>query len=83
MAATASGYTREQPFAAELLVNQRITGRGSDRNIRHVELSLQASGLRYEPGDALGVWAVNPPALVEAVLAALELWLASLEAQAA
>lgn len=70
---TASAFTREAPFAAELLANQRITGRGSDKDIRHLELSLEGSGLHYEPGDALGVWPQNPPALVDAVLAALDL----------
>lgn len=73
LATATSLYTRDHPFAAELLVNQRITGRGSDRDIRHIELSLEGSGLQYEPGDALGVWPVNPPRLVEAVLCALEL----------
>lgn len=65
--------TREAPFAAELLANQRITGRGSDRDTRHIELSLEGSGLRYEPGDALGVWPANPPRLVDAVLDTLRL----------
>ncbi|MFC0678829.1 assimilatory sulfite reductase (NADPH) flavoprotein subunit [Lysobacter korlensis] len=71
LAAAPSAPTREAPFAAELLANQRITGRGSDRDIRHLEISLEGSGLHYEPGDALGIWPVNPPALVEAVLHAL------------
>jgi sulfite reductase (NADPH) flavoprotein alpha-component len=66
-------FTREHPFAAALLANQRITGRGSDRDVRHIELSIEGSGLRYEPGDALGVWPVNPPVLVDAVLATLHL----------
>ncbi|MDQ3228533.1 MAG: assimilatory sulfite reductase (NADPH) flavoprotein subunit [Pseudomonadota bacterium] len=69
----APAFTRATPFAAELLANQRITGRGSDRDIRHVEVSLKDSGLHYEPGDALGMWPVNPPALVDAVMQALEL----------
>ncbi len=64
--------TREQPFAAELLANQRIALGGS-KDIRHIELSLAGSNLRYEPGDALGVWPRNPPALVEATLDALAL----------
>lgn len=64
--------SREQPFAAELLANQRIT-LGGDKDIRHIELSLADSGLRYEPGDALGVWPRNPPALVDAVLDLLAL----------
>ncbi len=66
-------WTRERPFAAELLANQRITGRGSDRDIRHLELSLEGAGLDYEPGDALGVWIENPPALVQAIADALDL----------
>lgn len=69
----APAFDRGAPFAAELLANQRITGRGSDRDIRHIELSLDGSGLDYQPGDALGVWARNPPALVEAVLDTLRL----------
>ncbi len=71
--AVPQAHGRERPFTAELLANQRITGRGSARDIRHLELSLEGSGLAYEPGDALGVWPRNPPALVDAVLSALEL----------
>ncbi len=66
-------WTRERPFTAELLTNQRITGRGSDKDIRHIELSLEGAGLEYEPGDALGVVIENPPALVEAIVAELGL----------
>ena len=69
----ATVYTREHPFAAELLANQRITGRGSHKDIRHIELSLEGSGLNYEPGDALGVWPVNPPLLVSEMLGTLGL----------
>jgi len=73
LTATTSAWARDNPFAAELLVNQRISGRGSEKDIRHFELSLEGSGLHYEPGDALGVWPINPPKLVDAVLAALDL----------
>lgn len=72
-ATQASTFGRDRPFAAELLVNQRITGRGSDRDVRHVELSLDGSGLSYQPGDALGIWPENVPALVERVLETLRL----------
>ena len=66
-------WTRERPFSAELLANLPITGRGSDRDVRHLEVSLEGSGLDYEPGDALGVWVENPPALVQAIADALNL----------
>ncbi|MEO7250977.1 MAG: assimilatory sulfite reductase (NADPH) flavoprotein subunit [Arenimonas sp.] len=70
-AAALTAFSREKPFPAEVLVNQRISGRDSDRDIRHLELSLEGSGLHYQPGDALGVWPLNPPALVEELLAAV------------
>ncbi len=69
----AAPWTRERPFAAPLLANQRISARNANKDIRHIELSLEGSGLSYEPGDALGVWATNPPELVDAVLATLNL----------
>ena len=65
----ASKVTRDHPFQAELLMNQVITGRDSTKDIRHLEISLEGSGLRYQPGDALGVWPVQSATLVEQVLA--------------
>jgi len=65
--------TRERPFAATVLDNQPIVARDAGRDIRHVELSLEGSGLSYEPGDAIGVWPENPPALVDQWLALLKL----------
>ncbi len=62
-------WTRERPFAAEVLINQRISSRAASKDIRHIELSLAESGLSYEPGDALGVWPTNPPELVDAIVA--------------
>jgi sulfite reductase (NADPH) flavoprotein alpha-component len=66
-------YSREQPFPAAILGNQRITGRAATKDVRHVELALEGSGLTYEPGDALGVWHDNPPLVVDQVLAATQL----------
>jgi len=66
--ASASAYSKEKPLSASLDVNQKITGRGSDKDVRHIEISLGDSGLRYQPGDALGVWYHNSPALVKELL---------------
>jgi sulfite reductase (NADPH) flavoprotein alpha-component len=71
--ANAAVHGRERPFAAEVLANQRITWGEGVRDVRHVELSLAGSGLRYEPGDSLGVVAENPEETVAAVLAAARL----------
>ena len=77
-------WSQDKPFVAEVLANQGITGRefrnigfrkygAVDKDVRHLELSLQGSGLAYEPGDALGIRHRNPDALVDAVLAATKL----------
>lgn len=60
-----SPYTKEAPLVASLSVNQKITGRDSVKDVRHIEIDLGDSGLRYQPGDALGVWYQNDPALVK------------------
>jgi sulfite reductase (NADPH) flavoprotein alpha-component len=67
----ASAYTRKNPFHAEVLVNQRLTARGSTKDVRHIELSLDGAGFGYEPGDALGVVPRNDPKRVAELLAAL------------
>lgn len=54
-------------------VNQKITGRNSEKDVRHIEIDLGDSGLRYQPGDALGVWYQNDPALVKELVELL--WL--------
>lgn len=62
--------TREAPALAELLANTRLTGRGSDRDTRHLEFAIEPATLDYTPGDAAGVWPLQAPALVEALLEA-------------
>ena len=64
-----SQYSKENPFPARLSVNQKITGRDSSKDIRHIEINLADSGLTYQPGDALGVWFDNDAELVGEVLA--------------
>ncbi|MGI9221670.1 MAG: diflavin oxidoreductase [Woeseiaceae bacterium] len=60
-------YNRKNPFAAEILQRQVITGRDSSKHVQHIELDLENSGLHYEPGDSLGVWPSNPLQLQEAL----------------
>ena len=68
-----SPYTKEAPLTASLAVNQKITGRDSEKDVRHIEIDLGDSGLRYQPGDALGVWYQNDPDLVKELVELL--WL--------
>ncbi len=72
-ASAASQYSKQNPYSAELLVSQKITGRDSAKNVAHVEIDLTDSGLTYQVGDALGVWFKNNVTLVDELLAALSL----------
>ena len=66
-------YDRKNRFPAEVLVNQKITGGASSKDVRHIELSLEGSGITYEPGDALAVVVRNPPQLVTELMQVLAL----------
>ena len=61
-------YTRKNPFLATVVDKVKITGRDSDKEVNHVELSLEGSGITYEPGDSVGILANNPPQLVDDIL---------------
>ena len=61
-------YSKRRPFNAEILTRQAITGRFSSKDVRHIEIDLEGSGLTYQPGDSLGVMPTNPPMLVDAFL---------------
>jgi sulfite reductase (NADPH) flavoprotein alpha-component len=65
-------YTRNQPFQCRVLVNELLTGAGSEKETRHVELSLE-EGMTYLPGDAVGIIPENRPAAVSEVLEALKM----------
>ena len=61
-------YSRTNPFKAEVLENINLNGTGSNKETRHIELSLEGSGLSFEPGDAVGIYPTNDPELVELIL---------------
>ena len=42
------------------------------KDIRHIEISLEDSGIQYQAGDALGVWFKNDTALVEELIGLIE-----------
>jgi len=67
----ASAYSRKNPFPATVRVNRLLTQEGSEKDTRHFEIDLAASGLAYEVGDSLGIFPANDPALVEEILKVL------------
>lgn len=69
--ASTSAHSRKNPFPALLLENIVLNGRGSIKETHHLELSLDGSGLTYEPGDALGVYPSNAPDAIDDLLQTL------------
>ncbi|MFP3845225.1 assimilatory sulfite reductase (NADPH) flavoprotein subunit [Priestia filamentosa] len=63
-----SPYSRKNPFKAEVLESINLNGRGSNKETRHLELSLEGSGLTYKPGDSLGIYPENDPKLVDLLI---------------
>ncbi len=64
-------YNRRNPFLAELIDNVQLTRTGSNKETRHLVLSLEGSGLAYAPGDSLGVYARNAPTVLDELFALL------------
>jgi sulfite reductase (NADPH) flavoprotein alpha-component len=63
--------TRKNPLEARLLRKRLLTAPGSSKETIHVELSLDPL-LEYVPGDSLGIFCENDPALVADILHALK-----------
>jgi sulfite reductase (NADPH) flavoprotein alpha-component len=71
--APAVEFGKKNPFPAETLDKVILNGEGSAKETLHFEFSLAASGLSYEPGDALAVIPVNAPEMVRDIIRAAKL----------
>ncbi|MEM9204989.1 MAG: flavodoxin domain-containing protein [Pseudomonadota bacterium] len=63
-------FDKNRPFMASLIACEKLSGEGSSKCVNHIEISLAGGGedLEYAAGDALGVWPVNCPDDVSALL---------------
>jgi sulfite reductase (NADPH) flavoprotein alpha-component len=68
--AAESGHSKSNPFPSKVLQNYNLNGPG-DKQTHQIALSLDGSGLEYEVGDALGVYPLNPPEIVDEIIANL------------
>jgi len=67
-----STYSRKNPFYAEVLESINLNGRGSNKETRHVELSIEGTNFYFKPGDSIGILPENDEKLVDALLTALQ-----------
>jgi sulfite reductase (NADPH) flavoprotein alpha-component len=65
-----SKYTRNAPYLSTVRVNELLTAKGSEKETRHIELTLD-EGMTYTPGDAVGIIPENRAEAVQDALAAL------------
>src|SRR5690606_6691265 len=70
---TKPGLGKNNPFAARLIINQRLNSEASAKDIRQFGFDIQDSDIHYSAGDALGVWPRNCPALVHELINNLNL----------
>ncbi|MFW0790133.1 molybdopterin-dependent oxidoreductase [Gordonia sp. CPCC 205333] len=59
-----TSYSRKNPLSTTVSGNAKVSGDGSDKDIRKVSFTLPPDTLTYSAGDALGIWPRNDPALV-------------------
>lgn len=65
-------FDKNHPFIANLIKAESLSGENSAKCVNHVEISLAGGGvdLEYQAGDVLGVWPLNCPDDVNAILQA-------------
>lgn len=63
-----SVYSKKNPYPAEVLENINLNGRGSNKETRHLVLSLEDSCLTFAPGDSLAILPENDPELVDSLI---------------
>ncbi|WP_047505159.1 assimilatory sulfite reductase (NADPH) flavoprotein subunit [Staphylococcus sp. ZWU0021] len=64
-------YSKSNPYKAEVLENINLNGRGSNKEVRHVELLLDNYGESFEPGDCVVVLPQNEPEIVTLLIETL------------
>lgn len=69
---TKKKFNRNNPYYAEVLEKVRITTPDSEKEIYHVEISLEDSGITYQAGDSIGILPNNPIELVDLLIDKLE-----------
>ena len=67
-----AGTSRDNPVEATFVSRALLNKKGSEKETWHIEFDLTECGLDYQVGDSFGLYPRNDPALVDAVLKALD-----------
>jgi sulfite reductase (NADPH) flavoprotein alpha-component len=67
-----AGHSRDNPTLATFVSRKRLNKPGSEKETWHIELDIADAGIEYTVGDSFGIFPINDPALVDAVIRALQ-----------
>lgn len=73
VSADSNPYTRAHPLRTTLLSNRVLNTDDAEKETRHLVFDLAGHEFPYQAGDALGVWPVNAPELVDELLSTIGL----------
>lgn len=68
-----AAYSKNNPFLARLTQNIVLNKEGSEKETRHFVIDLAGSGITYQPGYSIGVFAQNPAPVVGELIERLRL----------
>ena len=66
-------FGRKNPLLTKLVERRSLVLPGSEKETIHFVIEFEKGALRYAPGDSLGIFARNPTALVDEIIAQLRL----------
>ena len=66
-------WNRQNPYLAKITSKKLLSGKESNKEVIHYEISLGNSGIIYHPGDSLGVFPKNDKTLVRAIINRLQI----------
>ncbi|MCG7965739.1 MAG: flavodoxin domain-containing protein [Candidatus Thiodiazotropha taylori] len=61
-------HDRNNPYQAELLERRRITTDDALSEVHHLSLEIDPQLIQFQPGDALGLYFRNDPAMIDELL---------------
>ena len=61
-------WTRKNPFFSKITENVLLSGPGSNKEIRHFEIDLEGSQIKYLVGDSINIFPSNDSKLVDQIL---------------
>ena len=61
-------WNRKKPYLVEITISQLLSGKYSNKEIMHYEISLGDRGIYYEQGDSLAVIQTNDHDLVSDII---------------